>query len=232
MLERTVPLSVWSAGSARIIGVVILLVLVSQGAQAQSAVTASPPMDTTSLGVGPYARMHTLLEKTIFKVDVLTVDVWLGEGDTRRLEEVAAGSGYSSQVADSIAWIAIHSRDAYVRIEFVRDVSLDRFLGGVEGNLRLVPRAGIISEADYREISNNLPRWFAFLGERGISKGDRILYRIRGDELRTRYVTVDGEILLDQTDLGASARLSVLGSYFLDGSEFRGGLIGSLFGGE
>jgi hypothetical protein len=40
---------------------------------------------------------------------------------------------------------------------------------------------------------------------------------------------VSGELLLDQTDAGSSPRLSVLGSYFVRGSEFREGLIGSLF---
>jgi hypothetical protein len=189
------------------------------------------PVDTASLGRGPHARMRTLLEKTIFKVDVLMVEVWLGEEETRRIEEIVAGSRYSSAVADGVAEVAIYSEDAIVRLEFVRDVSLEQFLDGVDENLRLVPRAGIIPDADYRRISESLPRWFAFLAERGIHKGDEITYRIRGDSLRTQYLAADGRILLDQTDLGSSARLSVLGSYFVEKSEFRKGLVYSLFEG-
>jgi hypothetical protein len=67
------------------------------------------------------------------------------------------------------------------------------------------------------------------LEERGIYDGDRIVYRIHGDALRTQFIAVSGELLLDQTDAGTAPRLSVLGSYFVRGSEFREGLIGSLF---
>jgi hypothetical protein len=175
--------------------------------------------------------MYTLLEKTIFKVDVLTVEVWLGDGDAQRIQEMVAAGRYSSDVADAVAEVAIHSEDALVRLEFVRDASFEQFLDGVDENLRLVPRAGIIPDADYQQISDNLPRWFAFLAERGIHKGDKITYRIRGDALRTRYLAADGQVLLDQTDVGSSARLSVLGSYFVEKSEFRRGLVSSLFAG-
>jgi hypothetical protein len=207
----------------------LALALTAGPASAQSA--AAVPLDTAWLGRGPHVRMHTLLEKTIFKVDVLTVEVWLGAEGTRRVEGIAAAGGYSAGVADAVAEVAIYSEDALVRLEFVRDVSIEQFLGGVDENLRLVPRAGIISEADYRRISESLPRWFAFLAERGIHKGDRIEYRIRGDRLRTRYLAADGQILLDQTDVGRSAPLSVLGSYFVEKSQFRKGLVSSLFEG-
>jgi hypothetical protein len=180
---------------------------------------------------GAGVRMQTLLEKTIFKVDVLTLEVWLGEKATRRIEEIVAGSRYSSDVADGVAEVAINSEDALVRLEFERDVSFEQFLDGIDENLRHVPRAGVIAEADYQEISENLPRWFAFLAERGVHEGDEITYRIRGDSLRTRYVAADGRILLDQMDVGAAARLSVLGSYFVKESEFRRGLVSSLFSG-
>jgi hypothetical protein len=208
--------------------VVAVLLALARGAQAQSTEAASQE-DTTSPERGSHARMHTLLEKTIFKVDVLTVDVWLGEEDTRRIEEIIGDGRYDSEVADAIAEVAIHSQDALVRVEFVRDLSLGQFLDGIDESLRLVPRAGIIADADYREISENLPRWFGFLAERGILVGDRIDYRIRGDTLRTRYISADGAVLLDQTDAGPSARLSLLGGYFVRKSEFRRGLIGSLY---
>ncbi len=199
------------------------------------AVAQSRPETAAAEGAGAIAhagqvRMHTLLEKTIFKVDVLTVDVWLGRAESERIASLGVELDDRRELGDSIAEVAIHSRDALVRIDFVRDVSLDQFLGGVDENLGLVPRAGIIPYADYEEISANLPRWFAFLDERGIHKGDRIEYRIHGDTLRTRYVAAGGELLLDQTDVGSAARLSVLGSYFVRKSEFRKGLLESLTG--
>jgi hypothetical protein len=205
-----------------------LLVVSTELAAAQVSGPALS-VDTASLGHGRYSRMRTKLEKTIFKVDVLTVEVRLGEQETARLEEIAAGRSDWRGPADSIAAVAIHSRDAFVAITFLRDVSLGQFVDGIDDNLRRVAEAELIGRSDYEMIRDGLPRWFGFLGERGIRKGDRILYRIRGDTLRTWFIGNPGGVLLDQTDVGPERRLAVLGSYFVRGSDFREGLIRSLF---
>jgi hypothetical protein len=41
-------------------------------------------------------------------------------------------------------------------------------------------------------------------------------------------VTYDGDVLVDQTDIGPERRMSVFGSYFAPGSEFRKGLTTSV----
>jgi hypothetical protein len=187
------------------------------------------PIDTASLADGPYARVCTLLERTIFKVDVLTLRIRFGEETARRLAELASGEEYSDALADSVARVAVRARDAYAEIEFVRGVSLGQFVDGVRDDLGKAREAGIIDSADYRMISEGLPRWFDFLSERGIREGDRILYRIRGDTLRTVFHAEDGAFMLDQTDVGPERRLAVLGSYFAPGSSFREGLVRSLF---
>jgi hypothetical protein len=188
-----------------------------------------PPLDTASLAEGPYARMRMLWEKTFLKVDVLTLEVRVDPETRDRLAALAGGRTLSKRLADSLAAAVIDTRDAFIRIRFERDVSLKQFLSGVDDNLRKARDAGIIDAAAYDTISAGLPRWFGFLSERGIEDGDRILYRIRGDTLRTVFVSVGGDVLLDQTDVGAERRLAVLGSYFVQGSDFREGLIRSLF---
>ena len=209
-------------------GVCLAALLTVSTAQAQS----TPPQTSSGVdptGFSPAAHMQMLLEKTIFKVDVLTVDVWLGGEDARRVEALVAGQRWSSQLEDSVAEISIHARDAYVRLEFIRDnVSLDQFVDGIREDLSKVPQADIMAESDYQLISASLPIWFAFLRERRIRKGDQIQYRISDDTLHTRYVGFDGEVLLDQVDVGQANRLSVMGSYFVDKSSFREKLIRSL----
>ena len=79
------------------------------------------------------------------------------------------------------------------------------------------------------QVVANLPVWYSFLDERNIRKGDRMHYRVHGDTLHSQYVGVDGEIFLDQKDLGESPRLAEMGSYFVRGSSFREKLIKSLF---
>jgi len=189
----------------------------------------SPPVDTASLASSRYATMCTLLEKTIFQVDVLTLHVRFDSTVAGRLRDLAAGRTYDDAPHDSIARVAIHAGDVWARIRFKRSVSLHQFLDATRGNLRRARQAGILAPDAAERISDALPRWYAFLEERKIHEGDEILYRIRGDTLRSLFRAADGDVLLDQTDVGPERPLSVLGGYFAPGSDFREGLIRSLF---
>lgn len=206
-----------------------LLLVAWLAAFPELASAQSSPVDTTGLGTGPHARMHMLFEKTIFQVDVLTLDVRLGRAETARLDSLVTGREYSRALADSAAAVALGARDAGAHIVFKRDVSLDQFLDGILDNLGHAREAGIVSRADYETIAAGLPRWYAFLRERGIRDGDQMLQRVRGDTLHTVFRGVDGTVLLDQVDVGPERRLSVLGGYFAPESDFRKGLIRSLF---
>lgn len=178
----------------------------------------------------PAVRMETLLEKTIFKVNVLQLDLWLGPDTARQLGPQVGGSSPAA-TPDSVASVAIHSQDSWARITFLRGVGLDRFLDGIGSNLKRVRQAGILTEAEYTVIADGLPVWFSPLRERDIHKGDQLFYRIRGDTLRTVFRTSAGQILIDQTDVGPERRLSVLGGFLIAGSDFRKGLLASLKGG-
>jgi len=206
----------------------LLMAAASMGpVHGQSAAT-----DTTDLGQGPHARMHMLFEKTIFKVDVLTLDVWLGPEETTEIDALMSRRDGPRDrvrdVADSIASVAVGARNAWARIEFRRNVRFDRFLDGIRTNLRRAARAGIVTEASYEDILADLPGWYAFLADRGIRSGDGMFYRIRGDTLHTGYRAVDGEVLLDQVDVGPERRLAVMGGYFAPGSDFRDKLVMSI----
>ena len=196
---------------------------------AGTAATQNVELDTTSLGDGPYAEMHTLLEKTIFKVDVLTLDVRFGPEYAERIEDLVDGRSYRSSLADSVAAVAIHATNAWARIRFERNVSLGQFLGGIRDNMAHAREAGFLDPPDYEKIDGVVTDKFAFLGDRGIHDGDQLFYRIQGDTLRTIFQAADGRVLLDQTDVGPERRLAVLGSYQAPKSDFREGLIRSLF---
>ena len=174
--------------------------------------------------------MQTTLEKTFLKVDVVNLDVWLGDEAAAELEGFVSDEPYSKELADSVADIAMRSRDVFIRVEFLRNVNLGQFLDGADDNLKRALKAGVISQTDYEMISAGMPVWYRFLEERGILNGDVMRYRIRGDTLRTQFLSVEGKLLMDQIDVGPERRLSVLGSYFVRKSDFRDGLIKSLFG--
>jgi hypothetical protein len=198
--------------------------LLGQAASMDTAVSG----DTTGPGAGPHARMHMLLERTIFKVDVLALNIRFGPATAGRFEALLARSLPARELADSTAAVALEADDLLARVEFRRKVRLGQFLDGIRDNLRQASRAGIVTPAEFRSISADLPRWYAFLAERGIRSGDRMYQRVRADTLRTVYVGAGGDSLLDQVDIGPERRLAVLGGYFAPGSDFRVGLVASL----
>lgn len=192
---------------------------------------SAPEAIDGNLGSGPHASMGMLLEKSIFQVDVLRLDVRLGPDATLQLDSLIAAAGPdadSDDLSDAVAAIALEARDALTSIEFLRDVGLARFLQGIRDNLARAEEGGLITKEELEAISRALPEWYAFLRDRGIESGDRMLQRIRGDSLRTVYISAAGDTLLDQSDEGAHRRLAVLGGYFAPGSDFREGLVDSL----
>lgn len=178
---------------------------------------------------GRYAEMQMLLEKTFLKIDVLTLEVRLGDEDAEKLERLVSGQKRSAEIEDSVAAVAIASRDAWVRTTFQRGISLDQFLDGAGKDLSAARDAGVVSEDTYNELTNGLPIWFGFLVERGILDGDQILYRIRGDTLLTRYVALGGETTMERLEVDLKLCRAVLATYFVKGSQYRKGLMKSLF---
>jgi hypothetical protein len=178
-------------------------------------------------GTEPSLTTRTLLEKTIFKVDVLTLELWLGPETVQRLTHLLPLQD-DAQSREAAARIALDSRDAWAELVFRRGVSLDQFLGGIDENMRRARDAGLITSEGYHLVATGLPRSYAPLAAGGIAEGDRILYRVTGDTLRTVYQRAGGELVVDQTDIGPERRLSLLGSFFVKGSDFRKGLVGTL----
>lgn len=206
----------------------LVAVPASSPAQTMDA-EAAFPVDTAGVAASP--RLHTLLEKTIFQVDVLTLDVLFGPEPAARLEALVEGREYSDALADSVMAVALDAHDAWARMEFQRDFGFDRFTEGLTGSVRAAVKAGIVSPAMYDTISSSLPEWYSFLPERGVRDGDEMFYRVRGDTLRTVYRAFDGEILLEQVDVGPQRGRALIGGWLAPESDFREGLVKSLLAG-
>jgi hypothetical protein len=195
------------------------------------AVPAQGPvagMSGDDLATGPYARMHMLLEKTIFSVDVLTVDIRVDEPTRQEFARIAKGRAYSDNLADQIARTAVQAEQVFVSARFERDVSLNRWVEGVRESLEKAHQSGVIDRELYRHTSDRLPEWFSAIARRGFRTGDRILYRTYPDRMRTMLIGSDGKVFVDQTDRGSGPRRALLGGYFAPGTDFREPLIRSL----
>ena len=173
--------------------------------------------------------MQALLEKTFLKVDVLTLRIRIDSTAAARVRAIV-GRGLPQSVAeDSIAEAAMDSREILADMRFLRGISLEQFLGGIDDDMRQAVRVGLLEEEAYHQIMDDLPVSFSFLRDRRIQKGDRVSYRIHDDTLRTTYMDAEGKVLLDQVDVGRQRRLSVIATYFARGSSFRERLLSSAF---
>jgi hypothetical protein len=206
---------------------IVLVIAAGIPGVAQRA-TALPDLHTDDLARGPYARMQMLLERTIFKVDVLTVDVQVGEHTRQRLEQLAGGAAPLESVEDQIVAAVLDVDQVLVTLIFRRSVGFDRWLGEVRASLQKARDAGLITEQALRDVGVGLPQWFQPMVARGWSTGDRVIYRGYPDRMRTLVVLASGEVVVDQTDGGAAPRRTMLAGYFAPGTDIRGPLIASL----
>jgi hypothetical protein len=213
------------------LGPALLIALVASRApligQMGPADGLSSPIDTATLAHEGEGEMEALLEKTIFKVDVLRVRIRFDQMTMQEMRRLAR-RGSDRAISDSISAIALSSRDVWARIRFERGLSLSQLTDGILKNVKKAWDAGIVSRTEYEEVEEGFPRWFGFLEERQVHQNDELWYRIRGDVMRTLYVTEGGEVLLDQADVGPGPRLTLLGGYFAPGSDLRDELIESL----
>lgn len=206
--------------------------VVAQEPSAREA-APSPPVDTASLAEGRLAEMRTRYRPgfLFIRVDAVDVRVRFGPETVARFRSAVAEADGAEALRDSVARVAWQADDAFAELEFLRRVGLERFLDVTRENLDRAADAGILPEPDARRIAADLPGWFAFLRDRGIRDGDRLLYRIRGDTLRTLFLAAEG-VLLDQTDVGPERRRAVLGGYYAPGADFREGLLDGLLSPE
>jgi hypothetical protein len=215
-----------SRSSAAVAGLIAsLLALSSLRSWADGAL---PSLDAPELAQGPYSSMHMLLQKTVLKINVATIDVRVDRPTQSRFTELARDKPYSYELDAQLAAAAIGAARAAVQMQFVRDVPLNRWMSVVRDNLELAREAGLITRDIERKVSDGIPQWFAPLADRGYQKGDRLIYAVTPDTLRTVVISAGGQLLLDLSEREQGARKVVLASYFAPKSDTRELLIRSL----
>lgn len=172
--------------------------------------------------------MHMLLEKTLLKVDVANIDVRFGPKAEAQFRDATGGKPASPAHEGQLAQIAVSADRAVIQLKFLRSVPLNMWIDGVRESLEKAEKAKMISAQLRATVSNGLPQWFQPLKDRGFKEGDRILYSIQGDALRTVAVTVEGKVAVDRADAGADKANLVLATYFAPGTDYRQPLLQSL----
>lgn len=187
------------------------------------------PADTTELDAGRYGRMYALLERTLFQVDVAELTLRYDSATAGRVRGLVRNREFSEPLTDSVAGAVLGAERVHGRLEFLRGVGLDQFLESLRQSMEKARDADLLADSAYRSFRGQLRGWYAALEGRGVEEGDVTEYRIRGDTLRVIYRSGGGDVLIDRTDIGGEHRRAVLGGYLAPGSDFREGLIRSLF---
>ena len=205
----------------------LVVTLGSQELRAQAAPPA--PVDTAGLAQGPFAKMAMRYERTIFNVDILQLEVGFDDETARTFSSLVQGRSYDEVIAQQVVDAALAAPDVMVRTQFLRDVTLDQFLGGMRDNLRNARENGYLTTDEERVIARETTDGYAILADRGIRKNEVMWYRLRGDTLHVALVAGDGEVLVEDRPVGPERRMAVLGGDLSEGSDFREDLIRSLF---
>jgi hypothetical protein len=214
---------------AVVLALVLLAALPPWPTAAPVAQEPQPAAGELQLADGPYSELRMLYRRTIFRVRVLELSLRVDRAARDRIREIAAGESYAEEAASRIADAILESRQVLVQTVFLRNVSHGRFVDELIAGARCALEAGIIGQPEFQRVSDHSADWYAPIRERGIRTGDRAIYQIRGDSMRSTLQSEDGEVFVDQVDRGPGPRRSLLGGYLALCSDFREPLIRSLF---
>jgi hypothetical protein len=173
------------------------------------------------------ARFDYLLEKTIFKVDAVRLELAFTDGTPARVAALLARSAEpdSPELRDSIAAEYLAATGAMVRFTFERSFGLDRFLRANRNVMERLVEAGVLSAPEFRALDAENVKRFQVLAGTGIRDGDRLEHRVDGERVTTRYLDVEGAVRIDEVQVGDAERRALLGSLFGPKSDFRDGLL-------
>jgi hypothetical protein len=203
-----------------------LAVLFSSGVPAPAALAAQSLDQAVGHTAG--SHMHALLQKTVLKVDVLTVDICFDEATARRFAAIGNRGRLRGAAADSITRAALSGKLALARVGFLRDIPVRDFLEGVDEDLRNAVAVGLLADSVYRAVTAGLPAWYAPLQRRGIRTGDVLVYEMQSNAVRTIYRNREGRTLLERTDAGRAKRNSPLAAWLAPGAPVRDELLRSM----
>jgi hypothetical protein len=224
-------MNLWISGVRRSLLVAGMSIWASAISAAALADAPIPSLDAPELAHGPFSSMHMLLTKTFLRFNVATIDVRFDSDAQAHFADLASGKSYSDALGQQLAQFAINDEHAVVQMRFERDVGLETWMGVVRDNLDQARSAGLITRELQDRVSQGLPQWFATLHDRGYKKGDRLLYAVKPDGVRTVVASPEGRVLVDREDHDQGFRRVVLASYFAPRSDFREPLLQSLFQG-
>ncbi len=175
-------------------------------------------------------RFDYVLEKTIFKVDAVRLEVTVAGETPALVAQLLSRWPDRGSSSDSVAALYLGSKRADVRMTFLRSFGLNRFLDANRDVLRKLVRSGHLTEEEFQRLDGENRRRFAVLAADGVRDGDRLEHEVSGDTVTTVYTDVTGAVRIDEVQVGSDQRMALLGSLFGPRSGFRKGLLDLVYG--
>jgi hypothetical protein len=120
--------------------------------------------------------MRMCLERTILKLNVMSVRVRFDVPTQRQVRALASGEQYSDRLAARIAQVAVHADTAQAVLGFQREVELEEFLSSLSKGVREATEVGWISPATAAKLRGKLSDWFEPLRGRDFQEGERLVF--------------------------------------------------------
>ncbi|MDP2481744.1 MAG: hypothetical protein Q8W45_00555 [Candidatus Palauibacterales bacterium] len=175
------------------------------------------------------ASFDFVLERTIFKVDAVRLELEVQGDLPDRIAAFLATHGDRRAAADSVAALYLAADRVEVRMTFLRSFSLRRFLDADRDVMEKLNAVGWISDEERLQLEAENADRFQVLEADGIRHGDRLEHQVRGDTVTTLYTDVTGNVRIDEVRVGSEQRRMLLGSLFGAGAAFRNGLLDLVF---
>jgi hypothetical protein len=191
--------------------------------------TSAAPVDASGLGRGPFSRLYVFLEKTFLDIDVISLEIRVDQNTADKLEQLVKGRQRTTELERAVVSAVLGTSATFSALKFLRGFDRNDFIEGVRADVRRAYVGKLIDRTEYERIHRAMPKWFAFLGERGIEEGDRLFHRGGQEGLRSVFVDNGGDTRMDSTQPGKQPTRSLLASFLAPGGELRGPLVQSLF---
>ena len=172
---------------------------------------------------------EAMLEKTIFKIDVLKLTLTFRSPAAREVVGEVTQRPSGAAARRRLAKDLVATTDVVATVRFVRDVGLGRFVEGVCDSMKQAIREQYLQREEALQVCRQVPAWFAQFERRGFREGDQIRYEGSSKGMVTRVFDSNGNQLMEQFDEGSAAVRQMLSGYLNPSSDFFDALMSSLW---
>jgi hypothetical protein len=191
------------------------------------AAAAEMPL-ATGVGADDRSRLSMFFEVTFMKIDVAEIEAWLTPSTAEEAAAIIASTDDRDDARDGIADAVLRADTLLISMEYARDSDHGRLMKGVRNGFEAAMKSDLITEETMERMYEEMSPIFDVMLERGVLEGDRLVYRVDGDDLKVLYVDPEGTTLVEAAYSGPDWVTGMKGAFFGEKSRFRKKLARSL----